>query len=366
MSSTSAQSTQSIQPERILIVQTGFLGDVVLSTPVFDAVARKYPGAKLTVLTTPAAISLIKYHPAVSEIIAFDKRKTDSGVAGLLRMAKRLRALRFTKVFSLHKSWRTAALLYLARIPERYGFSEAAGGLLYTARAKRKDLKHEVLRNLAILRSVGVEPDAASARMHIELSAESEQKADAALQPLLAQDKPLVGVAPGSVWATKRWSPAGFADVAKHFLSKGYGVVILGGADDAASADAIEQSVGADILNLTGKLSLLESAAVVSRLQLLVTNDSAPLHLASARGIPVVAAFCATIPEFGFGPWNVPSEVVGVDGLPCRPCGSHGSQTCPTGTWACINQLPAAAVIAAGERLLQNSGSDTFRSGGVS
>jgi heptosyltransferase-2 len=292
----------------------------------------------------------VRHHPELANTIVFDKRGVDRGFRGLFRLARRLRGERYDMVLSLHKSYRTALLLRCAGIPQRYGFKEASAHWLYTRTSQRTDLSHEVLRNMAILRNLGHEPQELSPRLHIELSGDAVRRSE---QLLGAQEgRSLVGIAPGSVWATKRWTPEGFAHVARTLQLEGHQVVLLGGSEDSALGAEIEQLSGIPLTNLIGKTSLLESAAVISRLQLLITNDSAPLHIGAARGIPITAIFCATVPEFGFGPWQVPHEVLGVDGLPCRPCGRHGGQQCPTGTNACQLGLGAEAVLAAARRLL--------------
>lgn len=332
----------------LLLVQTGFLGDVVLSTPVIGELQEQYPDASLTVLTTPAAVGLIRHHPFVQEVISFDKRGSQGGLTGLWSLSRELRQRKFAKVFSLHKSYRTAALLRLAGIPERFGFEEASASYLYTKTVPRSDLSHEVLRNLAILRAVGFDPVESSRKMEVHIPTEVRTEA----RSLLGDDGPWIGMSPGSVWATKQWTPEGFAATADHFHSNGYRIVLLGGPDDLSAAAQVEKLSSAPFLNLVGKTSLLLSAAVIGQCSLMVTNDSSPLHMASALQVPVVAAFCATVPEFGFGPWQVASEVVGVDGLSCRPCGRHGGNTCPTGTHDCQRKLSAGMVIAAAERLL--------------
>lgn len=337
---------------KILIVQTGFLGDVVLSTPLITALRRRFPESELSFLTTPAAAGLVTDHPALRETIIFDKRGTASGWRGLWRMAAELRRRKFDIAFSLHKSLRTAALLVLAGVPVRYGFREAAGAFLYSATAQRSDLPHDVLRNLALLRTIGAEPREQEAVLEIALPAAARERAAGLLRPY--HGRPVVVIAPGSVWLTKRWLPEGFARAAAHLQTRGNQVVLVGGTDDRSVAAEIRRACPPDVLDLTGNLTLAESAAVIAAAQLLITNDSAPLHLASAFRVPVVALFCATVPEFGFGPWQTRHVILGVPGLSCRPCGRHGGNACPTGTHFCRNQLPAAEVIAAAESLLSD------------
>lgn len=336
---------------KILLIQTGFLGDTVLSTPVIANLARLYPDAEIFALTTPQGAELMSFHPNVKGVITFDKRRSDSGFSGLLNMKRRLASYQFDIAFSLHKSSRTALLLGLAGIPVRYGFREAALGWLYTKTAQRSDLKHDVLRNLAIFRVLGHEPENLTQDLSVNLSNDAIAEADKLLSGIR---NPLVGIAPGSVWATKRWTPEGFSKVAEMLSRESYSVVLIGGPDDREVGELVSKNSSVSLVNLIGKTSLLGSAAVIDRLQLLITNDSAPLHLASARKIPTVAIFCATVPEFGFCSWNVPHVNVGVIGLDCRPCGRHGGQTCPTGTHSCQKQLTAENVFLAARSLLDS------------
>lgn len=340
---------------RILLVQTGFLGDLILSTPVMTNIKKQYPGCSLTVLTTPLGGTLITDHKDVDDVLTFDKRKKQKGIFGLLNMLAIIKAENFDLVFSLHKSYRTALLLYLSGIKKRYGFKEASASFLYSKTARRKDLEHEVLRNLAIFRCIGLEPAELEQAMSLGFSKEVNDKVDELLSGI---DKPLLGIAPGSVWATKRWTTDGFAAVAKEFASKGYQIVLIGGPDDLKTAEDIQKLSAVECTNLVAKTSLIESAAVVSRLSALVSNDSAPLHMASACETPVAAVFCATVPEFGFGPWGTEAEILGVPGLECRPCGRHGGNTCPTGTHDCQLKLKSKAVIEATKRVLERVGSN--------
>ncbi len=339
--------------KKILVVQTGFLGDVILSSPVYRNLKEIFPGSSTTVLTTPLATQLVEKDPDVDRVQAFDKRGEDSGFSGLLRMAKKLRVQKFDIVFSLHKSSRTSLLLKLAGIPLRYGFSEAALSFLYTSTFPRKDLEHDVLRNLAIFRNVGIEPKELKQEMRIGYSPEWLQEAKEVLDPI--SSKPLVGIAPGSVWETKKWSSEGFAKVASELQKEGFSVVLIGGPADKDSASIIMDESEDSPLDLVGKTSIGVSATIVSKLKLLITNDSAPLHMASAGNVPVVALFCATVPSFGYGPWKVPHLNLGIDSLECRPCGRHGGNSCPVGTFDCRNLITPEMVIAASKRVMEEA-----------
>jgi len=338
---------------KVLVVQTGFLGDVILSTPVLTNLKRIFPAAEIVVMTTPEARTLVQFHPAVSKVIAFDKRGDDRGLKGLFRLAARLKEENFSIVLSLHKSARTSLLLALARIPERYGFREAVFSFLYTRTVRRAHLTHEAQRNLVILQNLDAKLSELDARLSIGIPPECDVEASELLAHVDCSR--LVAIAPGSVWATKRWTSSGFAAVADELIEMGYRIVLIGGPRDQESADELTRLMAGSTINLVGKASLLTSAAIIRSSRLLITNDSAPLHIASAVGTPVVALFCATIPEFGFGPWMVTGESVGVPGLTCRPCGRHGGDTCPTGTHACQLKLRPEAAMDAVDRVLKRS-----------
>jgi heptosyltransferase-2 len=152
---------------------------------------------------------------------------------------------------------------------------------------------------------------------------------------------PLVALAPGSVWATKRWPY--YAELAK-LLGREVRLAVVGGDTDRALAAEIVAATEGMAIDTTGKLSLLASAELIGRAALLVTNDSAPLHLASAMNTPTIAVFGPTVPAFGFGPLAERAETVGVVNLECRPCDRHGPKRCPLGHWRCMRELDAEAM----------------------
>jgi heptosyltransferase-2 len=159
-----------------------------------------------------------------------------------------------------------------------------------------------------------------------------------------------VAVAPGSVWGTKRWPY--YSELAAA-LAGDAKVVVVGSAEDAPLGAAIVAAAPA-ALDATGRLSLLASAELIGRAGVIVTNDSAPMHLASAMGTPTVALFGPTVPEFGFGPLAPRASVVGLDTLPCRPCDRHGPARCPLGHHRCMRDLSPSMVAERVRALLLN------------
>jgi heptosyltransferase-2 len=332
-----------------LVVQTSFLGDTVLTTPLLVQLANRGP---VDVVTTPAAAALLAHHPAVRTLIVYDKRGADRALLGLWRLARRLRATRYDVAFLAQGSWRSAALALLAGIPTRIGFSTSAGRLLYTKRVAYRDDLHHAARLLMLARPNGREPTPAELRPSLAPGAAEREAVDAFLRAGgVGSDEPLVALAPGSVWATKRWPF--YPELARMLAEEGARIVVVGSAADTPLAQAIVAATpGA--LDATGRLSLLASAELLGRSRVLVTNDSAPMHLASALRTPTVAIFGPTVPDFGFGPLAPRAAAVGHDTLPCRPCDRHGPQRCPLGHHRCMRELAPSAVAERARAFLLN------------
>src|SRR6266852_551591 len=331
----------------LLVVQTSFLGDVVLTTPLVSALRRRLAPRRLALLVRPDAVPLVAGHPDVDQVLVDDKRGADRGALGWLRTARRLRAERFEVAVSPHRSLRTALVLAAARIPRRVGFSESRGARLFHERVPRDRGRHDVERNLALLAAFGGDAEEPPA-LHVPVAPEAARRAASLVPP---GPGPLVGVAPGSVWATKRWTAEGFAAVIAALAADGARCVLLGAPGEAALAREIDRRAGGGATVLAGRTDLATMVAVVDRLALLVANDSAPMHIACARGVPVIAVFCATTPALGYGPWGPRAVVVEAD-LACRPCARHGGRRCPRGTEDCMRLVAPETVLAAARAAL--------------
>ena len=331
----------------ILLVQTSFLGDTILSTPVISGIKTIYPSANLWMMTTPESAHLVSRDPLLSGVIVFDKRNTESGISGIMKMTRRLKDMRFEKVYALHRSPRTAVLLKLAKIPQRIGFKDAKLSFLYTQTRFRSLQNHDVIRNLSIL-SGDAPLDTFDAEMRLFAPEKKEVSPD--IQQLLPPDKKYVVLVPGSVWNTKRWSMEGYRDIVQYFNQKEHAVVLNGSPGEKPLLDDVAQ--GLDVINIAGKATISDAMYIACHAKLIVCNDSMALHMASAFKVPNVAIFCATSPSLGFSPWKNKSIVVERSDLACKPCQRHGGNTCPNGTWECIKGLPAKRVIEAIEELL--------------
>jgi heptosyltransferase-2 len=314
------------------VIQTAFLGDVVLTTPLLTTLADQF--GPVDVVVTPGAAELLEGHPAVREVLRYDKKGRDAGLAGLRRLGAELRMRQYARAFLPQRSWRSAALALLARVPQRVGFADSPAAITYTTRVTRAPTGHEVERLLALAgRRTRPAPP-----VSLALTTEDEAAADRWLAARGIAPG-FTAIAPGSIWGTKRWpSYPALAAALEGSL------VVVGGEGDTALADEVVAAAPGRAWSAAGLLSLRASAALIERARVLVTNDSVPLHLATAVGTPLVAIFGPTVPEQGFGPRGSRSLALGHAGLACRPCSAHGPRVCPLGHHRCMRELPVETV----------------------
>lgn len=313
-----------------MVIQTAFLGDVVLTTPLLERLAERH--GPVDVLVTPAAAAILGPHPAVREVIEYDKRGRDAGWGGWARMARAVRERRYGRIYLAHRSVRSAALALASGARERIGFADSPAAWSYTARIQPAGA-HETER-LVALAGPGRVP-----RPSLGLT-ETERRDAAEWLERAGVRRAFIALAPGSVWATKRWPY--YADLANRIPGS---VVVVGGPEDREVAAEIVARDPARIRSAAGELPLRVSAALIERAAVLVTNDSAPLHIAGAVGTRVVAIFGPTVPAFGFGPLGPDDRIAEVTGLACRPCSRHGPMVCPLGHHRCMRDLGVEDVL---------------------
>ena len=318
-----------------LVIQTAFLGDTILTLPLLMTLART--DGPVDVLTTPAALPIVASHPAVRRAILFDKQGRDGGLTGLLGVARTLRRSRYATAYLPHGSIRTALVARLAGIPRRVGFTGSPGAFLYSE-ARRPGSDPMSVRIAAL---AGGEAEPLPPPPWLALSDSDRAQTDLWLAARRIPRR-FIALAPGARWGTKRWP---FYPELAAALNEP--IVVLGGDDDVGLGEAIVGRAPGRSWNAAGALPLTVSAALLARAALLVTNDSAPLHLATALGVPVIALFGPTVPAFGFGPVWPEDQVLEHPLLPCRPCHHHGPMTCPLGHHRCMRELGVEAVMGA-------------------
>jgi len=328
------------KPLRVLLAQTSFLGDSLLTMPLARRIKEVLPGSRLFVVTRPETASVFRRSEAVDEIIEDDKRGRHSGVMGLLRLSDELYKNRLDIAFVAHRSLRSALLVWLAKIPRRIGFSSSAGSFLFHRTVAFPWGMPEVERNLGLL--LPIKPDLRTDRRDaLYLSDRGTgpgMTARLETAGISAADR-LVGIHPGSVWPTKRWFPERFAALTRRLVrEKAAKVVFIGGPNDRELSERIVSLSGVDVIDWVGKTDLPELMDLAKRLDLLVTNDSGPMHIAAANGVPTLAIFGPTTRELGFFPYGEGHEVVEAE-LACRPCGLHGGKRCPEGHFLCMRLI---------------------------
>jgi len=267
--------------EKVLVLQTSFLGDTVLTLPLLAEIKLRFPSTNLAVLCSPLGKELLQDYPGVDEIIVDDKKGADKGLQGLWRKAKALREKAFTMALTPHKSLRSALLLYLARIPYRVGFRQSRGAVLFNRRVHRDAERHDVERNLSILEAFGIKSEECQRILHLPVNPAQQDSVNRLLLSLgVDLEKLILGVNPGSVWPTKRWTAEGFARLIELFKQHyDCEVLLFGGPQDAAIVSRICGLSGGSAANLVGRIGLRELPAALGLCRVLVTNDSGPMHI---------------------------------------------------------------------------------------
>jgi len=310
--------------KRILIIQTAFLGDVILATPVASELHRIFPESQIDFLVRKGNESLLQNNPKINKVHIFNK--TEGKIKSLWQLIKTFRRERYDLVINLHRFGSSGIIAGLSKGKQRYGFQKNPFSFLYTKKFPHQigDGTHEVSRNLSFIKEFG-----ANDMLRPELFPSLED--EVFVKPY--QSDSYICIAPASVWFTKQLPEEKWVELLKKTNNKVY---ILGAPRDKELGERILAKVpDANAENLCGSLSLMQSAALMRGAKRNYVNDSGPLHLASSMNAPVTAFFCSTVPDFGFGPLSDDSSIQQVENLQCRPCGLHGHKVCPKGHFKC-------------------------------
>jgi heptosyltransferase II len=330
----------------ILVIQTAFIGDAILTLPLLQAIKTNYPGSSIDVIVVPRTAEVFLHHPAISRIFPYDKRGSDKGLMGLLRLRNKLSEQKYDLVIVPHRSLRSALLAWLLKPTISVGFDTSAGRWMFKNVVHYDPSSHEIERNLALLSPLKI-PVVAAGLPRLYPSHQDVQRVDSILKDYgLNPYKNIIAVAPGTIWNTKRWPMDRFASLCRYSASENTAIVLIGGSEDEALCNNVVKAAQSNnVFNVTGKLSILQSAELIRRCNVLISNDSAPMHIAVAMGIPVIAIFGATIPEYGFAPRGPDDIVIEAHGLKCRPCSIHGGAQCPIKTFECMLSITPEVVV---------------------
>lgn len=272
----------------ILVIRTAYIGDVIMTMPVLKPLRERFPEAKITFLTSTAAGDLLRKNPYVDFVLAYDAFWFYGGAKGFVGFLRELRKKRYDLVIEARADIRDIALLaYAARSRYRVSYDVAGGGFLLTHTVPFEAVKHKVEYHLDIVRYLGAEID--SVDWGLLPAKEEYAKADSLLGR--GEGAIRVGIHPGGRKLLKSWAPERFAEVADRLIEEGAAVFFSGSPEEKGLIEPIIARMRHKAENLAGKADLRTGAAIISRLDLFITNDSAPLHLASAMGTPTVAIF---------------------------------------------------------------------------
>ncbi len=317
---------------KILVVQTAFIGDAILSTALLEKLHGAFPRASLDLMVRKGNEALFHHHPYLNKLYVWDKG--GGKYSNLLKSARKIRRCRYDYLINLQRFWSTGMLALFSRAEQRIGFSENPLSIFYTVRKPYPFDQglHEVARIHHLIAHL---TDNTPGRPALYPSPADVD----AVAPLKAA--PYVCLAPASVWFTKRLPPSKWVALARRLLAD-FRLFFIGAPEDRGLCDdiAAELPRGAAVKNLCGELSLLQSAALIKDARMNYVNDSAPLHLASGVNGPTTAFFCSTVVDFGFGPLAETARVAQIEGdLHCRPCGIHGRRQCPEGHFRCGHEI---------------------------
>jgi heptosyltransferase-2 len=315
------------------------MGDVILSTSVIETLRKTYPSAFIAMMVKPSWRELLDGNPYLNEIITYDKDGVHHGIFGTMKFSWRLRKYDFDMVLVLNPRARSHWCVWLAGIPVRIGFDSESGWLL-THRVpfrKHEGKKHEIEYMMELLKFLNIEDQ--NHHPFVAVSREAAQHVDQICKDLKVDgSKPAVAIHPSSSCLSRRWMPERFAELADRLIDHyGVKVFLISGASEKSFADSVEKTMKHPSLNVAGKLSLKETAGLLKRCIMLISNDSGPTHLAAAVGTPVVAIFGASQSGLSSTRWKPfgSDHVVLQKDVGCKICLAHDCEI----QFRCLTEL---------------------------
>ena len=315
----------------ILIIHTAFIGDIVLSTALVSKVKEKYPDSNIYYLTIPLGKEVLKNNPKIKEVIVYDKRGKDKGFGAFISFVRKIRKLKIDICLTPHRYLRSSVLSLLSGAKIRVGYDIANLSFVFNKKIKYDKTKHEVEKLLSFV-------DDDNKRFELEMypSEKDKLKIDTLVKNL-SENKKIILIAPGSKWFTKKWPEEYFKILIQNLAKRDDLLIIITGGKEEKE---IELDLDSKVLDLRGEISLLELAELTKRAILVVSNDSAPIHITSAfPNTRIIGIFGPTVKEFGFFPWSKNSKVFEINGLYCRPCAIHGGNSCPEKHFRCMKEI---------------------------
>jgi heptosyltransferase-2 len=319
---------------RILVIQTAFIGDVVLATSILETLHHQFPAAQLDIAVRKGNESLFHQHPYINEVLVWNKKSNK--YKHLIQLLASIRKNQYSLVINLQRYAATGFLTAFSGAKKTIGFNKNPFHLLFSESVKHSmsidgSGGHEIERNHQLLASIG------NLKMYLPVIYPSKEDDQFVEQ---FQGKNYICIAPTSVWFTKQFPKEKWVELLNR-IPDDFNIYLLGAKTDFDTCETILQaSNNKHISNLAGKCSFLQSASLMQKATMNYVNDSAPMHFCSAMNAPVTVVYCSTIPAFGYGPLSSNNTIIETkEQLTCRPCGLHGKVQCPLGHFNCANTI---------------------------
>jgi heptosyltransferase-2 len=343
--------TFAIDKMKILVIQTAFPGDAILTIPMIQELKKKNEHFSIDVICIPSTKHIFDASPAVNATIAIDKKGAHKNILSFIKFIKKIRANGYNKIYSPHRSFRSAFIVWLMRVKDSVGFSNSSLPFIFNEVVNYSPNAHEVSRNLSL---IGFEVDDNKWKILPELSVSDSSKEK--VNDFLKKNdlSKFITIAPGSVWETKKYPANYYKQVIEYFIDDGYKIMLTGGADDKNFCDSLIEKQ--NVINACGMFSFVETVELLKSTNLLICNDSAPTHLGMCADISVLTIYCSTVADFGFYPYNSKSDYLSYSELECKPCGIHGYRECPIGTFDCGKLLKPEILIKTATSLIEKNG----------
>lgn len=339
--------------DKILFIQTAFIGDAILMLPALQKFKEINPNCLTDVMCIPESREIFKASPYVDDVIVLDKKGIHKSLFSTLRFVNELKRKNYTRLYSTHRSFRTSLIVLFLGVKESYGFNTSSLKQGYKNLIKYSSSNHEVQRNLDL---IGFKFNSENWRIKPEILSDDSVKNK--VSSYLRDNKinnDYVAIAPGSIWETKKYPNKYFEEIINYLIERKNQIILIGGPKDIELCASLAKQKLSYVFDASGIFSIVESIELLRHAKLLISNDSAPTHMGMAADIKVLTIYCSTVSDFGFYPYNSKSRFISFDELDCKPCGIHGHEKCPVKTFACGEKLLPKTIIKTMEGMLNGN-----------
>lgn len=339
---------------KILVIRLSSLGDVVLTTPVVKSLKRQFPESQIFLLTKSRYQDLLKNDPHVFSLIGFDPQDKHKGISGFLELVRQLRTFKFDLLVDLHANLRSFLIRHMLKVRTKTKYDKrcVARFLLVHFKFLKAKPNSTIDSYLEALKKIGVNSSERNPRIFLDQKGENSLR-KFLIEKRIEEDDVVVGIHPGARWKTKRWTEEKFFRVC-HVLNQRpeLKIILFGDQEDQGLIERMSGRAKDGKVFQAVSLPLDEFMGLIKRCDCFVTNDSGPMHIASALGVPVVAIFGPTHPQLGFSPIGSENIVLSAN-VACSPCSLHGQKKCGKKSRYCMDLIEPEMVVNAVEKLLQ-------------